>query len=331
MKLENTIEWKLGLSEKDGEARPIEEELWSLYRQMFQIRRVEESFLKLHDRGVLSGTVHTCIGQEICAVAVAQALEPARDIVWASHRGHGHYLAFTGDLRGLIGELLGKAAGVCGGIGGSQHLHLDNFYSNGILGGTVPCAVGCALAEKAKGNDSIVTVFFGDGALGEGIVYESFNIASLWALPVLFVLEDNGIAQSTPKQYEHAGDLATRAQSFGIDATTLRAENVVELCRACRSIVNKMRHYSKPHFLILETHRLGPHSKGDDTRDPATIAELRKRDPLQLHRIKLWSCDAERLQRMEKEIVDRISDYIATAMEEPGMPSEEYLMRGVWR
>lgn len=293
-----------------------DDSLWLLYRSMFQIRYVEESFLRLYDRGLLFGTVHTCIGQEVCAVAVTQALNVDRDVVWSSHRGHGHYLAFTGDLKGLVSEVLGKASGACGGIGGSQHLHRGNFYSNGILGGTVPCAVGCAYAEKAKGNGSVVAVFFGDGALGEGIVYESFNIASLWKLPVLFVLEDNGYAQSTPKKYEHAGDITTRGESFGIQTTRLRADDVLAVRSAARFIVGEIRRAPEPHLLALETNRLAPHSKGDDTRDPTEIAALRKRDPLGIHREQLRACDRERLDRLEREVANEIDACVARATEE---------------
>jgi acetoin:2,6-dichlorophenolindophenol oxidoreductase subunit alpha len=304
-----------------------EEDLWSFYRQMFLIRSVEERFLKLYERGLLFGTVHTCIGQEICAVAVARALKPESDIVWASHRGHGHYLAFTGDVRGLISEVLGKSSGTCGGIGGSQHLHRDNFYSNGILGGTVPCAVGCAFAEKMKGKQSVAAVLFGDGAMGEGIVYEGFNIASLWNLPVLFVLEDNGIAQSTPKRFEHAGDLGTRAQSFGIESTRIRARDVLEVYGSCRDIVETIRRSSRPHFLVLETNRHAPHSKGDDTRNPAEIEAIKREDPLARHRNQLHSLDAPRLSAVEMEVAHEIDLCVAAAIEQSSLSCSEFLSR----
>lgn len=299
--------------------------LWSLYRCMFEIRYVEESLLKLYDRGLIFGTIHTCIGQEVCAAAVTQNLDREKDVVWSSHRGHGHYLAFTGDVKGLVSELLGKASGVCAGIGGSQHLHRGNFYSNGILGGIVACAVGCAYAEKAKGSGGVVVVFFGDGAIAEGIVYESLNIASLWELPVLFVLEDNGIAQSTRKQYEHAGDIASRGESFGIQTTRLRASDVLDVYRDSRSIVSEIRRTSRPQLLVLETCRLGPHSKGDDTRDPLEIAALRARDPIALHRQQLHTCDAERLDRLEREVVHQIDTYVAAALEEESLEPGKFL------
>lgn len=123
---------------------------WNLYQQMYLIRRMEESLLDLFSQGLLFGTVHTCIGQEACAVGVVNAIDRSKDIVWSNHRGHGHYISYSDDLEGLIAEIMGKETGVCRGVGGSQHLHKDNFYTNGILGGTVACAVGSALAEKKK-------------------------------------------------------------------------------------------------------------------------------------------------------------------------------------
>ncbi|HMJ24673.1 MAG TPA: thiamine pyrophosphate-dependent enzyme, partial [Pyrinomonadaceae bacterium] len=161
------------------------------FQQMLTVRIVEERLLRLFSEGLLHGTVHTCLGQEGCAVGVVSALNAERDVVFSNHRGHGHFLAYCDDVDGLIAELMGRRTGVCAGVGGSQHLHQKNFYSNGILGGIVPVATGMALAEKAKESDSIVIVFLGDGAFGEGVVYEAFNIAALWDLPILFVVELN--------------------------------------------------------------------------------------------------------------------------------------------
>jgi TPP-dependent pyruvate/acetoin dehydrogenase alpha subunit len=304
---------------------PAADALWSLHRKMFQIRRIEESMLELYSRGVLFGTVHTCIGQESGCVGVAQALQADRDVVWSNHRGHGHYLAFTGDLQGLTSEILGKRGGVCGGIGGSQHLHRGGFYSNGILGGTIPSAVGCAFAEKYKQTGGVAVVFMGDGALGEGIVYESFNIAALWELPILFVLEDNGYAQSTPKRYEHAGDLATRTASFGIPATRLSASDVLEVCRVATRIVGEIRHNSRPQFLALDTYRLSPHSKGDDNRDPEEIAAFQAIDPLRVQREQLRVSDPDRLDDLEREVNEEIERCIATAMADEAMDLEQFL------
>jgi acetoin:2,6-dichlorophenolindophenol oxidoreductase subunit alpha len=303
----------------------LHDRLWSLYRQMFQIRSVEESLLELYSRGLLFGTVHTCIGQEVCAVGVTQALDPDRDVIWSSHRGHGHYLAFTGNLRGLISEVLGKAGGTCGGVGGSQHLHSTNFYSNGVLGGTVPCAVGCAFAEKFKATGGVVVVFLGDGAMAEGVVYESFNIASLWNLPILFVLEDNGYAQSTPKVLEHAGDIASRAESFRIPTIKRRAVDILEVSRAAQSIVDRIRRDSHPRLLALETFRLAPHSKGDDTRPLEELAALKKADPLHLLRQELCVLDGDRLDQLEADVAQEINQCVTTATKEETMDVAQFL------
>src|SRR5512139_1277806 len=168
-----------------------------LYERLYTIRRFEETLLENFPRGVFFGTTHTSLGQEADAVGVLSHLRQ-EDVVFSNHRGHGHFLAAGGDPYALFAELMGKATGVCGGRGGSQHLHWENFYSNGILGGTVPQAVGMALAEKLKGSHSITVVFLGDGTLGEGVVYEALNMAALWNAPILFALENNGIAQTTP-------------------------------------------------------------------------------------------------------------------------------------
>jgi TPP-dependent pyruvate/acetoin dehydrogenase alpha subunit len=289
---------------------------WVLYRKMLQVRRVEESLLQLFSKGLLFGTVHTCIGQEVCGVGVTHALNPAKDVMWSNHRGHGHYLSFTGDLQGLLSEILGKAGGACGGVGGSQHLHYRNVYTNGILGGTIPCAVGCAFAEKFRGNDAVVVVFLGDGSLGEGIIYESMNIASLWGLPVLFVLEDNGYAQSTPQSYEHAGDIKTRAMTFGIATTSMKADNVIDVWRATDKIVNEMRRDLRPQMLALKTYRLAPHSKGDDNRDAAEIAANWASDPLAQQREILRLENSERLERLEKEVEDEVQRCINIAIDD---------------
>ena len=163
--------------------------LVELYKKMVLIRKVEESLLDLFSKGKLFGTTHTYIGQEANAVGIISNMNKD-DIIFSNHRCHGHYLTFTDDVKGLIAELMGKNTGVCGGKGGSQHICKGNFYSNGVQGGIVPNAVGMAYAEKKLGRKSITAVFLGDGTLGQGVVYEAMNIASLWSLPIIFVIEN---------------------------------------------------------------------------------------------------------------------------------------------
>ena len=260
------------------------------YAQMTLIRQTEQAFFDLYARGLMAGTVHTSIGQEACAVGVVAALDQERDVIFSSHRAHGHFLAYCDDVDGLVAELLGRRTGVVGGVGGTQHLHTRNLYTNGIQGGIVPNAVGAALAEKLAGSGAIVTVFLGDGTMGEGVVYESMNLASLWQLPVLFVLEDNHYAQSTPKHLEHAGSLADRPRAFGIAThdltggsahTMAAALDVTEIYAAACTAVTHVRERGAPYFLALPTYRLAPHSKGDDTRQRDELAAAWDRDPLE--------------------------------------------------
>lgn len=267
--------------------------LQGYYISMLRIRAVEEALLSLFAEGFIRGTVHTCLGQEAIPVGVISALDRSRDVVCSNHRGHGHFLAWCGDERGLVSEIIGLPGGVCGGVGGSQHLHVAGFYSNGILGGMVGVATGMALAEKAKASGAVVAAFLGDGALGEGLVYEAMNMAALWRLPILFVIEHNQYAQSTHWRLEHAGDLAARPRAFGIETRIVDGNDVTSVASAAGELAGSIRAGAGPRALVCETYRLGPHSKGDDLRDPDEIEDARKREPLARLRARLdngW-CD----------------------------------------
>ena len=285
------------------------------YALLFGIRLFEQSLLDLFSTGVLAGTTHTCLGQETVAVGVVSAIDRARDIVFSNHRGHGHFLAYCGEVERLYLEILGKTGGVCGGRGGSQHLFLDNFYSNGIQGGIVPVATGMALAEKQRGSGAVAVVFLGDGTLGEGVVYEAFNIAALWQLPVVFVIEHNGYAQSTPATLQIAGEVAARPRAFGISTRECRSTAVDEIARHCAQAVDAARAGGGPQCLICYTYRLGPHSKGDDTRPGQELSEAWLRDPLKTARAVLDETTAAAIeQRVGAEILAaRIRALEATA------------------
>lgn len=253
-----------------------------LLYQMYLIRHTETHLLSLFSQGKVRGTVHTCLGQEACAVGVIAALDSNIDLIFSNHRGHGHYLAYSQDVKGLIAEVLGLSIGVCNGIGGSQHLQYKNFYSNGIQGAGVPIAVGMALAEKINRSTAIAVSFIGDGTFGEGVIYEAFNLAALWCVPVMFVVEFNHYAQSTPSEKQHAGDLRTRVATFGIPVTIVDGNDVVAVQAAATNVSASVRAGKGPALLFLETYRLGPHSKGDDHRAPSEIERHRERDPISL-------------------------------------------------
>jgi TPP-dependent pyruvate/acetoin dehydrogenase alpha subunit len=250
------------------------------YRSMVQIRRFEEAVLDNFQTGVFFGTTHTYLGQEANAVAVMSCLQE-QDIVFSNHRCHGHFLAYGGDPRGLFAELMGKSTGVCGGRGGSQHIHWRNFYSNGVQGGIVPVATGMALAEKIKNSQAVTVVFLGDGTLGEGVIYEALNMAALWQAPILYVIENNRIAQTTPAEKAIAGSILMRFAGFGIPGFEIDTSDVLEIGPAAQQIIDEIRRGSGPRTLLLHTCRFGPHSKGDDTRLINEVETLRsRRDPL---------------------------------------------------
>jgi len=249
-------------------------------QQAVLIRRCEERLLELFAEGKLFGTVHTCIGQEFVGVAVARALVEA-DSMFSNHRGHGHFLARTGNVPGLVGEVMGKSIGVCGGRGGSQHLQQGRYYSNGIQGGIVPVTAGLAMAHKLRADGGIGVVFLGDGTLGEGAVYEAFNLASKWELPVLFVCENNLFAQSTCQTQTLAGDIAARAASFGIATAHSNTWDWPQLFADVEQSVAQIRDLGKPVFHRIDTFRLMAHSKGDDNRPAEYVADHRQRDPIE--------------------------------------------------
>ena len=288
--------------------------LATLYERMYFIRRFEETLLDLFSQGKLVGTTHTYIGQEANGVGVIDNLDPELDVVFSNHRCHGHYLAFTDDAFGLLSEVMGRATGVCGGKGGSQHLCRGNFYSNGVLGSIVPVATGIALAEKAKGTGAVSTVFLGDGTLGEGVTYESLNIASLWTLPVLFVVENNHYAQSTPVELELAGSIPARAEAFGVETQALDTTDVEVVHEAAGRAIARIRETGAPFFLVLDTYRFSPHSKGDDNRDPAEIEARRERDPLLVVGARLE--DAER-RALEEACERRLAEVVEAAENAP--------------
>ncbi len=246
-------------------------------KEALLIRRVEETFLELFSQGKLNGTVHTCIGQEFSALAFAGQLRKS-DFIFSNHRCHGHYLSFTGDTYGLMAELMGKKTGASGGVGSSQHLCHDNFYTNGIQGGIAPVSAGFALANKLRKDKSVGIVFIGDGTLGEGVLYETMNIISKWELPLLIVCENNYYAQSTPQSVNLAGNILARAEAFGIMAKSSDTWNVDELMESAEESINYVRNECKPLFHLVNTYRLKAHSKGDDDRGKEEIDSYLERD-----------------------------------------------------
>lgn len=289
-----------------------------LYRRMLLIRLFEERALESFSRGLIYGTTHTAVGQEADAVGVLSCTRPG-DVIVSNHRGHGHFLAYGGPAEALAAEMMGRATGVCRGRGGSQHLHWRNFYASGILGGTIPLAAGMALAERERSAGAVVVAFLGDGTLGEGVVYESLNLASLWKLPLVLVVENNRYAQTTPIARHLAGSLTGRFGAFGIPVEEAETTDVLEVRRLTQPRLDAARAGEGPQALVLHTYRFSAHSKGDDTRDPAEIERYRKADPLPLHAARLAAAEVGRVQREVQQDLERA--FAAALAAAPASPS----------
>ncbi len=290
----------------------------SLYTTMLLIRRFEERLLDEFATGKLVGTTHAYVGQEADAAGIFSVTDP-EDVVFSNHRCHGHFLAYGNSTRDgsdpyrLAAELMGKATGLTGGRGGSQHIHWKNFYSNGIQGGIVPVGTGMALAEKSLHTNRIVLVFVGDGTLGEGSFYESLNMASLWKLPVLFVVENNRYAQTTPISLAVSGSISARFAAFDIPVWERETMDVLEVASLAEEACRHVR-LGGPAGLILHTYRFAAHSKGDDVRDAQEIARAREQDPLQIHGSRLE--EAVRC-RTDSEVMARIDAAFKQAEADP--------------
>ena len=263
-----------------------------------EIRAFELKLLDLFSRGKIRGTVHTCWGQEI-PPAVISTLMTESDQLFGTHRGHGYFLAITKDQDGLAREILGKKFGVAGGVGGSQHLLANQILTNGIQGGLVPVAAGFAHANER----GISIAVIGDGSLGQGVLYESLNIAAIQKLPLLLVIEDNEISQTTPQIQNLIGNLKSRFEGFGwkyfdsTDADPLKF--IVEMKDAYDYVKTKRL----PAVMHIKTRRLGPHSKGDDNRSPELLEQLHKLDP-----ISTWLDESDDLTKLWDALNSNLDD-----------------------
>lgn len=239
-----------------------------MYSQMVQIRAFEDKVNDLYKRAIMPGLAHLYSGEEAVAVGVCQALHRA-DYITSTHRGHGHCLAkgATPDL--MFAELLGKEAGYCRGRGGSMHIadpDTGNLGANAIVGGSAGIATGAAFSAKALGNGRVAVCFFGEGALGQGLLYEVMNLAALWSLPVVYVCENNLYGEYTHYKETTAGDILGRPAAFGIRAEEVDGQDVQSVYAAASELVARARTGGGPAFLLCETYRYHGHHVGDINR-----------------------------------------------------------------
>jgi 2-oxoisovalerate dehydrogenase E1 component len=306
--VDETLSVATPLARAAGEsAAGLDRECWA---DAFLIRAFERRLLRLFSEGRLSGTVHTCVGQELTGVAVARSLGPL-DVVFSTHRCHGHYLARTRDVDGLMAEIMGRAGGVSGGRGGSQHVCAHGFFSNGVQGGFVPVAAGMAMAKKLRRDGRLAVVFIGDGTLGEGVVYETLNLASRWELPLALVLENNLYAQSTSQHQALAGDILLRAEAFGIRTFHADVWEPEALFRTVAEAFGETRGRGAPVFICVDAYRLLAHSKGDDYRDREEVKRYWAKDPL----VRFAREFQREAKAFEEEAESRVAASVARAEE----------------
>jgi pyruvate dehydrogenase E1 component alpha subunit len=291
-------------------------DLIDLLRRMWLIRAFEEKVSALYAERQIVGLLHLGIGQEAVAVGVCGLLRPD-DFVFGGHRSHGHALAKGADVNRLMAEIAGRASGYCGGKGGSMHIvALDAGFitATGVVGGTIPLALGAAFSAKEKKQGQVAVVFFGDGAGQAGPFHESLNIASLWQVPVIFVCENNGYAEFTPLSAHTKIDrLAQHAKTYGIASSTVDGNDLLAVRSATSKALEIARAGKGPVFIECLTHRLRGHYEGDPAkyRELSQLSEWKKKDPIarfaRLIKIKKMMTD-EGLRTIESEARARVEE-----------------------
>lgn len=301
----------MGLDSPTSESK----RLTHMFRQMLTIRRFEEEVDQLYRAAKMPGIAHLYAGEEAIAVGVCANLRDD-DYITSTHRGHGHCIAKGADPRLMFAELLGKSAGYCGGKGGSMHIadaERNNLGANAIVGGSTGIATGAALAAKKRGSDQVAVCFFGEGALGQGILYEVMNMASLWKLPVVYVCENNLYNQYTHYRETSAGDMKARAEAFGIPALDVDGQDVVAVFDAAEEAVRRARSGAGPTFLLCSTYSYYGHHVGDVDRSYYRNKEEEEswrgdRDPIKIlaTRMARSGVTPETLEAIQEEVIDEV-------------------------
>jgi acetoin:2,6-dichlorophenolindophenol oxidoreductase subunit alpha len=301
-------------------------ELADLLRRMWLIRVFEEKLSELYARREIVGLLHLGIGQEAVAVGICSGLSKD-DYVFGGHRSHGHAIAKGADINRLMAEIAGRATGYCGGKGGSMHIvaaEAGFVTATGVVGGTIPLALGAAFAAKERKQRQVAVVFFGDGAGQAGPFHESLNIASLWQLPLIFVCENNGYAEFTPlSAHTKIERLAQHAKTYGIPASTIDGNDLLAVRQAASKAVADCRSDQGPIFIECLTHRLRGHYEGDPAkyRELTRLAEWKKKDPI---------ARFTRLLKSKKLVTDRKLESIENEARERVEKAAEFSLASLW-
>ena len=279
-------------------------------KKAIYIRELETYFLEMFSEGLLNGTVHTCVGQELIPVILSNHIKK-HDKIFSNHRGHGHYIADGNSAEKLILELMGKSNGISSGIGGSQHISTDSFISNGIQGGLAPISVGYSFIQNLNKTKNISICYVGDGTLGEGQFYEALTLAGIFKTPTLFIIENNGYAQSTSNKYTLKGDLRKRIEGFDLKFLNSNIWDIEDLNLKSKQAVEQVRN-GIPTVLEINCYRLNSHSKGDDNRKESEIEEYKKKDLINIY----IKDNFEWFQEYQKELKQEFSAVVDKAKEE---------------
>ena len=310
------------------------DERWlHFYRQMLKIRLFEEEVNQLYLGAKMPGLAHLYIGQEAVAVGVCEALRQG-DYITSTHRGHGHCLAKGASLDKMFAELLGKAAGYCRGKGGSMHIadqDTGNLGANAIVGGSAGIATGAAMSIKMRGSDQVAVCFFGDGALGQGLLYETMNMASLWKLPVIYVCENNQYNEYTHFSETTAGEVTSRAAAFGIHTESVDGQDVRTVHVTAQKLAERARRGDGPAFLECLTYRFHGHHVGDIDRTYYRSKKEEEEWKTQRDPVKLFAdwleknklADGKLFQRIENEVATEIKDAVNFALNAPYPAADE--------
>ncbi|CUH87461.1 Acetoin:2,6-dichlorophenolindophenol oxidoreductase subunit alpha [Phaeobacter sp. CECT 5382] len=302
------------------------EELTAFYRDMLLIRRFEEKAGQLYGMGLIGGFCHLYIGQEAVVVGLEAAAKDGDKRI-TSYRDHGHMLACGMDAGGVMAELTGREGGLSKGKGGSMHMFSKekNFYGgHGIVGAQVPLGAGLAFADKYKGNDNVTFTYFGDGAANQGQVYETFNMAAIWDLPVIFVIENNQYAMGTAQaRSTSTPDIYTRGAAFGIPGEAVDGMNVLAVKEASERATAHCRAGKGPYILEVKTYRYRGHSMSDPAkyRTREEVQKMRsERDPIEQVRDMLLTgkhASEDDLKAIDKEIKDVVNQAAEFARTSP--------------
>jgi pyruvate dehydrogenase E1 component alpha subunit len=308
------------------------DELTKYYRDMLLIRRFEEKAGQLYGMGLIGGFCHLYIGQEAVVVGLEAAAEEGDKRI-TSYRDHGHMLACGMEPGGVMAELTGREGGVSKGKGGSMHMFTKekNFYGgHGIVGAQVPLGAGLAFADKYKGNGRVTFTYFGDGAANQGQVYETFNMAAIWDLPVVFVIENNQYAMGTSQaRSTSTPDIYTRGAAFGIPGEAVDGMDVLAVKEASERAVGHCRSGKGPYILEVKTYRYRGHSMSDPAkyRTREEVQKMRsERDPIEQVRDLLLTgkhASEEDLKAIDKEIKDIVTQAAEFARTSPEPALEE--------